>query len=107
VVVDPTRNGEDPGYFYDNLFRMIDIRTGRDEKPTWPDGILFENVLDKCQLTYLNGILIDLTNSRVLSKKRRARIRNKKRPITSNVIADKSPDTQGEVNPEEERGDDR
>ncbi|HNR03068.1 MAG TPA: hypothetical protein PKK59_11085 [Anaerolineaceae bacterium] len=78
VVFDPTRNGEDPGYFYGHLFRMIDIRPGRDEKATWPDGILFENVLDQCQLTYSNGILIDLTHSRVLSKKRPARIRTKK-----------------------------
>ena len=32
---------------------MIDIRLNRDEKSTWPEGIIFENVTSGCRLTYL------------------------------------------------------
>jgi len=78
VIVDPTRDNDDPGIFFGRLFRMIDIRLNRDEKSTWPDGILFENVTSGCQLTYQNGILMDLTNSKVIQKKPRFRDRGRK-----------------------------
>jgi hypothetical protein len=79
VIKDPTRGREEPGLFYGGLFRMIDIRLGRDEKSTWPDGILFEHVTSGCQLTFQKGVLVDLTNSKILQKKPRARDRNKRR----------------------------
>lgn len=45
VVVDPTRVGYDPGYFYGRLFRWTDIAPRRpsDERPTWPEGIVFQH----------------------------------------------------------------
>ena len=76
VIVDPTREGDDPGLFYGRLFRMMDIRTGRDEKSTWPEGIVFKHVTSGCQLTYREGLLIDLTNSKVIGKKPRIRNRS-------------------------------
>ncbi|MBW6474995.1 MAG: hypothetical protein K0B14_17850, partial [Anaerolineaceae bacterium] len=78
VIVDPTRNNDDPGIFFGRLFRMIDIRLNRDEKSTWPEGIVFENVTSGCQLTFQNGILMDLTNSKVIQKKPRFRDRGSK-----------------------------
>ncbi|MAT45040.1 MAG: hypothetical protein CL609_22130 [Anaerolineaceae bacterium] len=75
VIGDPTRNNDDPGIFFGRLFRMIDIRLNRDEKSTWPDGIVFENVTSGCQLTFQNGVLMDLTNSKVIQKKPRVRDR--------------------------------
>jgi hypothetical protein len=78
VIVDPTRNNYDPGIFFGRLFRMIDIRLNRDEKSTWPEGIVFENVTSGCQLTFQNGILMDLTNSKVIQKKPRFRDRSSK-----------------------------
>ncbi len=78
VIVDPTRNNDDPGIFFGRLFRMIDIRLNRDEKSTWPDGIVFENVTSGGQLTFQNGILMDLTNSKAIQKKPRFRDRSGK-----------------------------
>lgn len=45
VVIDPTRTGDDPGYFYGNLFRWTDIDPRRiaDEAPSWPPGIVFKH----------------------------------------------------------------
>jgi hypothetical protein len=77
VIVDPTREGHDPGMFFGRLFRIFDIRINRDEKSTWPDGIVFEHVKSNRCLTYQSGLLIDLTNSTVL--KRKIRIRDRKR----------------------------
>ncbi len=73
VIKDPTRSREEPGLFYGRLFRMIDIRLSRDEKSTWPDGILFEHVTSGCRLTFDNGVLIDLTNAKIIRKKPRTR----------------------------------
>ena len=73
VIVDPTRESDDPGLFFGRLFRMIDIRLNRDEKSTWPEGIVFEHVTSGCRLTYLDGLLMDLTNSKVIGKKPRVR----------------------------------
>jgi hypothetical protein len=78
VVVDPTRDDNDPGMFFGRLFRMIDIRLNRDEKSTWPEGIVFEHVTSGCRLTYQDGLLVDLTNSKVIAKKPRVRDRSRR-----------------------------
>ena len=77
VIMDPTRVDDDPGMFFGRLFRMIDIRLNRDEKSTWPEGIVFEHITTGCRLTYNDGLLLDLTNSKVIQKK--PRIRNRSR----------------------------
>ena len=83
VVVDPTREGHDPGMFFGRLFRIFDIRINRDEKSTWPDGIVFEQIKSGCRLTYQSGLLVDLTNSIVLKRKTRIRDRKRHRKIES------------------------
>ena len=77
VIMDPTRVDDDPGMFFGRLFRMIDIRLNRDEKSTWPEGIVFEHISSGCRLTYKDGLLLDLTTSKVIQKK--PRIRNRSR----------------------------
>ena len=77
VIMDPTRVDDDPGMFFGRLFRMIDIRLNRDEKSTWPEGIVFEHITSGCRLTYKDGLLMDLTNSKMIQKK--PRIRNRSR----------------------------
>ncbi len=97
IIVDPTRNEADPGMFFGRLFRMIDIRLNRDEKSTWPEGIVFENVTTGCRLAYQGGLLMDLTNSKVIQKKPRVRDRSRRpkrmgdmnrKPLASNPISD-------------------
>ena len=78
VITDPTRTEDDPGLFLGSLFRMIDIRLNRDEKSTWPDGIVFEQINTGCRLAYQGGVLMDLTNSKVIQKKPRVRDRSRK-----------------------------
>jgi len=78
VIMDPTRVDDDPGMFFGRLFRMIDIRLNRDEKSTWPEGIVFEHITSGCSLTYKDGLLIDLTNSKVIQKKPRIRDRSRR-----------------------------
>ncbi|TDA67559.1 MAG: hypothetical protein D9V45_01480 [Chloroflexi bacterium] len=78
VIMDPTRVDDDPGMFYGRLFRMIDIRLNRDEKSTWPEGIVFEHIASGCRLTYKDGLLMDLTNSKVIQKKPRIRDRSRR-----------------------------
>jgi hypothetical protein len=78
VIMDPTRVDDDPGMFFGRLFRMIDIRLNRDEKSTWPEGIVFEHITSGCRLTYEDGLLIDLTNSKVIQKKPRIRDRSRR-----------------------------
>jgi hypothetical protein len=78
VIVDPTRDKDDPGIFFGRLFRMIDIRINRDEKSTWPEGIVFEHITSGCRLTYKDGLLMDLTNSKVIQKKPRIRDRSRR-----------------------------
>ena len=85
VIVDPTRNNDDPGMFFGRLFRMIDIRLNRDEKSTWPEGIIFENVTSGCRLTYQDGLLMDLTNSKVIQKKPRVRDRSRRSTCRSDI----------------------
>ena len=85
VIVDPTRNEDEPGLFYGRNFRMIDIRLSRDEKSTWPEGIIFENVTSGCRLTYQNGLLMDLTNSKVIQKKPRVRNRSRRPACKSDI----------------------
>ena len=75
VVLDPTRGPEEPGLFFGRLFRMIDLQLDRDEKSTWPEGILFEHVLTGRQLTFRNGKLLDLTHAKILGRKPRVRRR--------------------------------
>jgi hypothetical protein len=77
VIMDPTRVDDDPGMFFGRLFRMIDIRLNRDEKSTWPEGIVFEHIISGCRLSYIDGLLMDLTNSKMIQKK--PRIRNRSR----------------------------
>ena len=60
VIVDPTRNDDDPGMFFGRLFRMIDIRLNRDEKSTWPEGIVFVHVTSGCCLPYQGGLLVQI-----------------------------------------------
>jgi hypothetical protein len=57
---------------------MIDIRLNRDEKSTWPEGIVFEHITSGCRLTYKDGLLMDLTNSKVIQKKPRIRDRSRR-----------------------------
>ena len=78
VIMDPTRVEDDPGMFFGRLFRMIDIRLNRDEKSTWPEGIVFEHVTSGCRLTYRDGLLMDLTNSKVTQKNSRIRDRRRR-----------------------------
>jgi len=85
VIVDPTRKDDDPGMFFGRLFRMIDIRINRDEKSIWPEGIIFENVTSGCCLTYQDGLLMDLTNSRVIQKKPRVRDRSRRSTCRSDI----------------------
>ena len=73
VVVDPTRSGDDPGFFYGRLFRMVDLRLDRDERSTWPDGIVFQHIHTRNRVAFCNGMLIDLTHQKILGKKPRAR----------------------------------
>jgi hypothetical protein len=85
VIVDPTRKDDEPGMFYGRLFRMIDIRLNRDEKSTWPEGIVFEHVTSGGRLTYQDGLLMDLTNSKVIQKKPRVRDRSRRSTCRSNI----------------------
>lgn len=78
VIVDPTRVDDDPGMFFGRLFRMIDIRLNRDEKSTWPEGIVFEHITSGCRLSYKDSLLMDLTNSKVIQKKPRVRDRSRR-----------------------------
>jgi len=78
VIVDPTRSADEPGLFYGGLFRMVDLRLDRDEKSTWPDGIVFEHRLTGHRLTFEKGKLLDLTNNKVLVRKPRERNRKGK-----------------------------
>ena len=78
VIIDPTRVDDDPGMFFGRLFRMIDIRLNRDEKSTWPEGIVFEHITSGCRLSYKDGLLMDLTNSKVIQKKPRVRDRSRR-----------------------------
>ena len=78
VIMDPTRVDDDPGMFFGRLFRMIDIRLNRDEKSTWPEGIVFEHITSGCRLSYIDGLLMDLTNSKVIQKKPRVRDRSRR-----------------------------
>jgi hypothetical protein len=55
VVVDPTRNAEEPGWFYGSLFRLLDILPTVDEVSPWPDGIVFEHIETGQHLTFLDG----------------------------------------------------
>lgn len=84
VIVDPTRSENDPGLFYGGLFRMMDLRLDRDEKSTWPDGIVFEHKLTRQRLTFEKGKLFDLTNCKELARKPRERNR-KGNPLTKKV----------------------
>lgn len=84
VIVDPTRSVNDPGLFYGGLFRMIDLRLDRDEKSTWPDGIVFEHKLTRQRLTFEKGKLFDLTNGKELVRKPRERKR-KGAPLSKKV----------------------
>jgi hypothetical protein len=68
VIVDPTRSEDDPGLFYGGLFRMVDLRLDRDEKSTWPDGIVFEHKRSGQRLTFEKGKLFDLTHNKVLGQ---------------------------------------
>ena len=77
-IMDPTRIDDDPGMSFGRLFRMIDIRLNRDEKSTWPEGIVFEHITSGCRLTYKDGLLMDLTNSKVIQKKPRIRDRSRR-----------------------------
>jgi len=83
VIMDPTRVDDDPGMFFGRLFRMIDIRLNRDEKSTWPEGIVFEHVTSGCRLIYKDGLLMDLTNSKVIQKKPRIRNRSRRTGCTN------------------------
>jgi len=85
VILDPTRNDDHPGMFFGRLFRMIDIRLDRDEKSTWPERIVFENVTSGCRLTYQDGLLMDLTNSKVIQKKPRVRDRSRRSTCRSDI----------------------
>jgi len=85
VIADPTRKDDEPGMFYGRLFRMIDIRLNRDEKSTWPEGIVFEHVTSGCRLTYQDGLLMDLTNSKVIQKKPRVRDRSRRSVCRSDI----------------------
>ena len=73
VIIDPTRECDDPGLFYGRLFRMMDFVLDRDEVSTWPDGIVFEHICTRNRLAFLNGKLIDLTHSKILGRKPRVR----------------------------------
>jgi hypothetical protein len=55
----------------------------RDEKSTWPEGIVFEHITSGCRLTYQDGLLVDLTNSKVIQKKPRIRNRNRRTDCTN------------------------
>jgi len=85
VIVDPTCKDDDPGMFFGRLFRMIDIRLNRDEKSTWPEGIVFEHITSGCRLTYQDGLLMDLTNSKVIQKKPRVRDRSRRSKCKSDI----------------------
>ena len=85
VIADPTRKDDEPGMFYGRLFRIIDIRLNRDEKSTWPEGIIFENVTSGCRLTYQDGLLMNLTNSKVIQKKPRVRDRSRRSVCRSDI----------------------
>jgi hypothetical protein len=75
VIVDSTRGHEDPGLFYGRLFRMMDFVLERDEKSTWPNGIVFEHTLTGNRLTFAQGRLVDLTHSKILGRKPKIRRR--------------------------------
>jgi len=85
VVADPTQKDDESGMFYGRLFRMIDIRLNRDEKSTWPEGIVFEHVTSGCRLTFRDGLLTDLTNSKVIQKKPRVRDHNRRSKCRSDI----------------------
>ena len=85
VIADPTRKDDEPGMFYGRLFRMIDIRLNRDEKSTWPEGIVFEHVTSGYRLTYQDSLLMDLTNSKVIQKKPRVRDRSRRSVCRSDI----------------------
>jgi hypothetical protein len=46
---------------------MIDSSLDRDEVSAWPDGIVFEHIFNRNRLAFLNGKLIDLTHSKMMS----------------------------------------
>lgn len=91
VILDPTRFDDDPGIFFGRLFRMIDIRLNRDEKSNWPEGIVFEHITSGCRLTYQDGLLVDLTNSKVIQKKPRNRNRSRRTDYTNQTKGESMP----------------
>jgi hypothetical protein len=48
---------DEPGLFYGRLFRIFDIHIYPGEKPTWPNGIVFQSVKTGEKLTYVQGKL--------------------------------------------------
>lgn len=73
VVVDPTRSAAENGLFYGRLFRSIDIHLDRDERSSWPDGIVFRNITSGRRLTFHHGRLIDPDTQRVFVRAARVR----------------------------------
>lgn len=73
VVVDPTRSAAENGLFYGRLFRSIDIHLDRDERSSWPDGIVFRNIASGRRLTFQRGRLIDPDTQRVYTRPARLR----------------------------------
>ncbi len=57
VIVDPTRSREYPGLFFGRFFRKFDLHMYPGEKPTWPDGITFQNIKTGQKVFFAQGKL--------------------------------------------------
>lgn len=70
VVVDPTRNEDDPGMFYGGHFRWTDIvlpdvdAEARRIPCPWPNGTVFENVKTGERVVIRRGRVVKLEGKR-------------------------------------------
>ncbi len=80
VVEDPTRTGEDPGFFYGGCFRWSDIQppigaeTRRIPCP-WPSGTVFENIRTGERVVIRRGRVIMLGGRREKDRSSVVRLR--------------------------------
>lgn len=87
VIYDPTRQGDDPGLFYGRLFRSFDIRFDAEEKCPWPDGIVFENIHTRQQLTFQNKRLVDVRTKEIMSRRMNREYRQRQKWLKRKAAA--------------------
>ena len=78
VILDPSHKDDKPDIFFGRLIRMIDIWLNQDERFSRLQGIVFENVTSRWRLTFQDGLLMKLANSKVIWKTAAKSVTNEK-----------------------------